>query len=718
MKNYVIDKPTQKSKISIAKGKITLENEWLRRVIDTSSGTTSYFDKIKSEELLGQVNCEGYFLIDGKKYRLFEELKYTDCIQCLPQSDIHYESSPYASEKICYPPEGKAVQLNFTARDLQVKVVYELYDNLPCICKKVSIVNNSGKSILLQDYCIESLMLNDKGKNRLYCETDYNGGDSLNNNRCLSVQSTQKENYYLLNIRYDMGPDYDIAPEEEYKGMKVFELIHLSEYYEQRLIEIKHMYRTVAPWVTEAPVFQHLIADNPKKVRQAIDDAQKLGVDMIIQSFGSGIKMHSKSQRYINKHKKLYDYAHSKGIKMGAYTLAIVKNYMPIITRECNVYADPKGRIFRCLACDWSKKYWKRIFGFCDKTGLDAIEIDGPYHFLKCSGGKGHLHKGLSDSRHLQWKLSTVEVFRNIRNRKMYVNAPDWLYLNGNNKAGIGYEEIAFSQPRQEQLITTRIYNYKGTFGKIPSMGWSFLPVSVYHGGGDKASFAPLDKNVFDYDWMLFENLVAGIMPCIRGKMLYDDDKSYEVIKKHIEFYKKYKYVINGDTIHFLPPVQDKNNPCRTVDIDGILNVRSQGKIRGMLALFNQTDREIAKTIRVPVYYTGLCKGMDMPAPYEGCNLPDVQNPKYGEYYPPYAEYEGNEQKCSKAVSGYGDTVFLQKEKYPAPQRRKTELKVKLRQEDKKEIICDIDSNCDIELTVTMRPMSYTWYTISEEKGS
>ena len=45
-------------------------------------------------------------------------------------------------------------------------------------------------------------------------------------------------------------------------------------------------------------------------------------------------------------------------------------------------------------------------------------------------------------------------------------------------------------------LSVSRQGLYDDTFLKTPTEGWMFLPLDVYHGGGDAAKFEPLAKNL------------------------------------------------------------------------------------------------------------------------------------------------------------------------------------------------------------------------------
>lgn len=60
-----------------------------------------------------------------------------------------------------------------------------------------------------------------------------------------------------------------------------------------------------------------------------MDQCAEVGLEMVIQSFGSGVNMESGNERYLNRIRAAYDYGHQKGIRMGAYTLAYVKTTGP-----------------------------------------------------------------------------------------------------------------------------------------------------------------------------------------------------------------------------------------------------------------------------------------------------------------------------------------------------------------------------------------------------
>lgn len=696
------------AKIDINEDNILLSNGLVSRCINIHKGTISLKNLVNDLEYLGKISNDYEIVVDGVALDIYSIHK--DCIRVEQHSPIvafDYNPKPFITENTPYPPKSKAVSIYYDLKDFIVEVEYTIYDNLPTISKRIILTNNTKKDIIINKYVVDRLSISEKNYNLFYGETNYNGGCMNNNNRTLSVQYDGS----VVSFTFDIGPNANVKSGERFYGLTAYELLHFVEFYEQKMIEVKQMYRLIFPWVLESPFIFHLMSDRPKKIKKAIELVERVGFDGIIQTFGSNVNIESRNNRYIEKHRKLYDYAHSKGISIGGYTLAIVKNYLRVRGKERNDYAGGGG-IFRCLASEWSKEYWKNIYNFYDRTNADLIEIDGPYHFYKCSGGEGHLHKDINDSRYLQWKLSTVDMLAELKRKNVYVNAPDWLYMNGVNKSGIGYEEIAFSEPREEQLIASRIYNYKGTFNKIPSMGWGFLPMSVYHGGGSLACFAPVSKHKKEFTWAIFQAVMSGVIPCIRGKSLVDSKEGEEILSKWVSFYKKYKNVINGNTIHFMPPRFSKDNKCRTSDLDAVLNVCSSGEVRGILAVFNQTDRDITKSISVPIFYTNLCNVEVIPPPYKNCLVSMVENPVYGQYPPPFPVDSEEKLFVPDKVTGMSGNYILVEEQVDMPPSIQNIGSVTIVDEQGIESRVSYDSNANINIDISLKSMSYTYFII------
>ena len=162
----------------------------------------------------------------------------------------------------------------------------------------------------------------------------------------------------------------------------------------------------------------------------------------------------------------------------------------------------------------------------------------------------------------------------------------------------MGYREVNWSLPRAMQLIHTRQNIFDGTWHKTPSMGWMFVPLSEYHGGGAAATIEPLDEHLAHYEQMIQANLGAGVQACFRGPRLFDTARTRDMLTRNVSWFKKYRDILESDVIH--------GRRADGRDLDWMLHVNSQLEHKGMLVVHNPLDRPITKTIRVNLYYTGL----------------------------------------------------------------------------------------------------------------
>ncbi len=715
MKNWVVYGANTLAEIIHSAGKIVLQNGLVRREIELQGcKTSSFFNLQKNVELIDAPKGDFEIWIDKKAYNAecfdFSEYRLVTCEERVP-----FKKSPTMTYDGTYPPPGKAVEICYVGKELPLSVTvrYEIYDGMPVVMKRITVRNTADDTLTVDNIATDVMQIT-QNRDTIFVDSDYNSTTQF-----FGLElSKYAKNYARFRYDYlEVAPLYrmnvKLSQGGELSSICAFELLFANDYYEHRLIEVKEMYRRVAPWCTDNVLFFHLISNSSRTIRKAVDQCAEIGLEMIIQSFGSGVNMESDNERYLNRMKKAYDYGHSKGLRMGAYTLAYVKNYRPVKGDEALNHDG--SHICRCLACDWAEQYMKNVVRFIDRTGADAVEIDGPYGMLMCSGGKTHHHDDFTDSQYKQWKRSVVDWYQELKQRGIYINAPDWHFLNGINRCGVGYEEIAFSEKRAEQLITSRIYYYKGTFDKNPSQGWGFLPLNVYHGGGKNAQFFPTEQNAFEFDWALAQLTAAGVWPTIRGRKVYDSEKGKEIFKKWVSIFKEYRDVLNGITVHFMPPRINPEKPDRTTCIDAIMNQLPYGDKRGFVMFFNQTDNEITQEVTVPVYYTGLTELSEPPAPFENTKNSDVKYPLYGEEIAPLVI----KARDGSSRTYITDEKVIDKPIPPWPEAELTECEICISKEDKEPVNYRIDTNGNIKMKITLPPMSYQWYVLREpEKGS
>ena len=515
-------------------------------------------------------------------------------------------------------------QLNYL-KDVYVNVHYEIYDGIPLMCKWISVSNNSNKPVILNTYKSEILAVTEPENSVIFersfmtpnitIETDFAHCQEHDYENPNFNRSTQRHAHWnqdklyttqinwLLNIPCllesypEYGPEMDIAPGDIFESHRTWELIHDTWERERRTLQIRKMYRTAAPWVAENPIFMHVRQADNESVKKAVDQCAEVGFEMIIMTFGSGVNIEDASMENLTRMKSLADYAHSKGIALGGYSLLASRS----INKENDVVMPPgKEPMFGnspCLESEWGQQYMKNLRTYFTTTGQDILEHDGSYPGDECASTTHPGHKGLEDS---QWKqFQTIKEFYHwCKSRGIFLNIPDWYFMNGQNKTGMGYRETNWSLPREQQEIIERQNIYDGTWNKAPSMGWMMVPLVEYHGGGKAATIEPLKDHLPHYETRLANNFGAGVIACYRGPQLYDTPETKAIVKKWVDIYKSHRAIIDSDIIHLRRP--------DGTDWDGFLHVNPDLKEKGLLMVYNPLNESIKREIEIPMYYTGL----------------------------------------------------------------------------------------------------------------
>lgn len=525
-----------------------------------------------------------------------------------------------------YPPTGKRLTFFFKHPDkkwqgVTVAVHYEMYDGIPLLCKWLSVKSEGHKDLKINHFTSEILAVREEESSvdhaeglmlpNILVQTNYAFHDmsSRFSNQAVvwlpDPDYTSQVNYLrqtpnLLNVRPPLGPGVMLSPGDEFETFRTWELYHDSHDRERKGLAERRLYRLLAPWATENPIFMHLTSTDPAVIRTAIDQCAEVGFEMVILSFGSGFTMEDVGVENIRKFRELADYAHSKGIELGGYSLFSSRRIDD--ENDCinPATGKPGGAIFGnapCLGSNWGIRYLENLKKFLSATGFDLLEHDGPYPGDVCASTSHPGHEGLEDSQWQQWAM-TDEFYRWLREGGIYLNAPDWYFLNGSSKTGIGYREVNWSLPRDRQIILGRQNIYDGTWTKIPSMGWTFTPLVEYHGGGPAATLEPLSEHLREYRSHLWQNFGSGVQSCYRGPRLYDTEETKRTVGNAIRWYKKYRDILNSDIIHLRRPDGQ--------DWDGILHVNPSLKPKGLAMLYNPLKENILRKIKLPLYYTGL----------------------------------------------------------------------------------------------------------------
>ena len=154
------------------------------------------------------------------------------------------------------------------------------------------------------------------------------------------------------------------------------------------------------------------------------------------------------------------------------------------------------------------------------------------------------------------------------------------------------------ADPNVGKVIHTRQNIWDGSWEKTPSMGWMFVPLVEYHGGGAAATLEPLSEHLDSYEAHLMQNFGSGVQACYRGPRLFDTPATRDAVKKWVGFYRKYREILDSDIIHVRRP--------NGRDLDCMLHVNARLRPRGLAMVYNPTTQVITKDLRLPLYYTGL----------------------------------------------------------------------------------------------------------------
>lgn len=510
-------------------------------------------------------------------------------------------------------------------KEVEVRVNYEVYDDIPLFCKWISVENNTQDTIVLNTYKSEILAVTEPETHTVYdqmmltpnitVETDFAHCHKHNYENQNFNKTTQRHVHWnqdqlyktqidwllktpcLLESYPEYGPEYEIVAGDTFESHRTWELIHDSWERERKTLQSRLMYRIAAPWVAENPIFMHVRKADNEAVKKAIDQCAEVGFEMVIMTFGSGVNIEDASPENLARMKELADYAHSKGIALGGYSLLASRS----INKENDVIM-PKGKkpMFGnspCLGSEWGRQYMQNLYAYYKTTGQDILEHDGSYPGDECASNEHPGHKGLNDSQWKQFK-SIQKFYQWCKSQGIFLNIPDWYFMNGQNKTAMGYRENNWSLPREQQEVIERQNIYDGTWNKAPSMGWMMVPLVEYHGGGKAATIEPLKDHLPHYETRLANNFGAGVIACYRGPQLYDSPETKAIVKKWVDFYKKHRAILDSDIIHLRRP--DGR------DWDGILHVNPFIEEKGLLMVYNPLQQPVKKKIKVPVYYTGL----------------------------------------------------------------------------------------------------------------
>jgi len=638
---------------------LVLDNGLVRRGfrLAPALATVTYRSHADGHELLRRTGPEATVTIDGTEWSLggltgqanpaFLREEELDGLKPVPRAlrlvgvearetseRMGWERRRHHEPGATWPPPGLHLVLRFAgavaddevAPPVEVRLHQELLDGLPVLTRWLEVENTGDMPLLIDGFRLESLAVAEEESrvearegipypppSRLHVETELAfGGMSVANSSRFTVrwlsdpEFSSQVNYLrttpcLLEVAPELGPAVELPPGGSFTSFRAVELVHDSTDRERRGLARRRMMRALAPWVTESPLMHHLRVSDDASVRRAILDAAEVGFELVILSFGSGFNMETRDPEALSRWRELAELAHENGIELGGYSLLASRSISPEHDVVLPEGQRPTFGNSPCLGSQWGLDYFETLRGFLDATGFDLLEHDGNYPGDPCYSTEHPGHRGLDDSVWTQWRTIT-DLYRWCRGRGVSLNVPDHYYLAGSTKSGMGYREVNWSLPRADQLVHTRQNIYDGTWEKTPSMGWMFVPLSEYHGGGAAATIEPLDEHLEHYRAMLRTNFSLGVQACYRGPRLFDTERVREMVREEVAWFHEHREVLEADLIH--------GRRADGRDLDWMLHANPSPSTpegaRGLLVVFNPLTEDRTRTLTVPLYYTGL----------------------------------------------------------------------------------------------------------------
>lgn len=635
-----IETPSQVT-VSDDGGEMTLSNGLASRTFKTSPNlaTTSFRNLSTGAEYLRAIRPEAVVTLDGVRWEIGGLKGQKDHSYLSPgwlpsltsgtnafrfighhlgTPEARYPWKPrYGATPAAWPPRGIRLTLDFeppatavgSTRGVKVSVHYEMYDGLPLLAKWVTVSNAGPAEILVDQLEVEVLAVTPDQRNRMLVDCDESlpsAVDWVFDTEWPTFVPTNpgdarflpRSRDTLLRCDYSRGPAAVVAAGSRFRSFRVHELLLDDDDRERGGLAHRRMYRTLTPQVTENPIFLHLRNSDSESIRRGVDQCAEVGFEMVILTFWSGFDMENEDPAYRARIRSDFDYAHSKGIKIGGYVLlCTTASKGPLHDAIDPATHKPDGSL--CLGSAYTDAYFAKLYRFMDATGMDVIETDGPYHGYACESHDHKYHRGVEDSIWVQWERQR-QFYRACLDRGLYINSPEWYFFEGSHKCPMGYREENWSLPRELQIMVGRQNIYDGTWHKTPSMGWMMLPLTEYHGGGAAATIEPLSQHLDAYGAHLAQNFGSGVIACYRGPRLFDTDETRDLVRQWTSFYKQHRAILNSDIIHVRRP--DGR------DIDCMLHVNPGLAEKGLAMVYNPLDVAVKRTLKLPLYYTGLTR--------------------------------------------------------------------------------------------------------------
>jgi len=355
-----------------------------------------------------------------------------------------------------WPPKGIQLEVYFTPpknaipimANTVVKVIYQMFDNIPCYAKYIQVLNLGTGTVVVNDIFVEAVRVREYSKTPMLIETDYMprhnffDEEALNEGNPDSVyidtnvwmfdpvyeaggdanfRGDTSQTQLYLNVTYPVGPGYYIAPAQMFETFHTFMGLYDTDDIQRQSLQRLQIPPFLSPQITEStPYFFAEDCTDSDAIVNAINQSAQAGFEMFICAPWSGFDPSNTNTTYIAQWASYAKYAHSLGLEIGGY---ICMQGLYNASSEVQLPGTGGGGI-ACFATGFMLTAMENIRNFIRQTGIDALETDCPYEGSWCDA-TNHDHHGLNDSQVMQWEVDT-QFYQSLRDEfNLFLNVPD-----------------------------------------------------------------------------------------------------------------------------------------------------------------------------------------------------------------------------------------------------------------------------------------------------
>lgn len=487
---------------------------------------------------------------------------------------------------------------------LELEIEYELSDRVPVMRKSVRVRNIGHEPIVIANVAVELIYRSRAGK-LLHFLHDYRQ----------EVEGHERFFAGFCDFCFPGKIDVKLAPEEVLESFNLYELF-LPESSVAQAVWRGRVLRELAPWALNARETMYQFSGLKRQegcsgldtFRPLLDSCAEAGFEKIMFFWD---QLFTNTGDYIPRPdlfpggeaelSQLIQEIRQRGMKAGvyaSYSIALPESLVRLqhLDWEC---CDQNGLTFdpgqfgnMCFLSGWGD-YIKQVFERLCNWGFEEIQIDGPTD-IPC-WRQNHNHTTLGNYHYYNW-LWERELFAYLQKRQVAFTIPrDIPYLlMGASAIPGGYKEEDFCHAGGRTLLENYRDSIHASRKLLPAWcSWGFLAVGNYH--GNQIDISEEDPDLFEQG--LASLFGSGHNRAVSGSLVTTGPVTSEILKRYLEWFKRWRYLFNSDCIELGIPGEDP--------IDGLL-FTCPSRQEGLAILINPNAEECRRNLLFPLGFADI----------------------------------------------------------------------------------------------------------------